>query len=466
MSGTGTDAEVRLARGNPIGAPDLAAFARALRSGAASAEAVTRACLSRIAAFDPGIGSFTHVAADSAISTARAVDAILRAGTDRGPLMGVPTALKDLFFVDGMPTRAGSRVDITDLVGAEGTLVRTLRDQGAIILGKLKQSEFALATNITHDPPWNPWDLETKRQAGTSSGGSAVAMACAFAGFTVGTDAGGSVRQPAALNGVFGYKATVGYLPADGALALSTTFDSIGTFHRCAADAAWLVAALRAEPPIAMRPVRGLRLGLDRRFAFGDASPEVAQRTRAALDSLAQAGVEFVDVETPGIAEIPLMAGKLVPAEMVAFFGPERLLAHRDEIDPVAWERLEPGLGLPAHEYLALLRLHRELVRRGVEAMQGLDGWVMPTVPDVPLPLADSATIEGARHWNARINTRARIVNYLGQCGVSLPLPSSMPGALPVGLQLACAPGADRELLAIAMGIEHVLGPPVLPALS
>lgn len=451
---------------NPFAALDLASFARMLRDGTIGAEAVTRACLSRIAAFDSRIGSFTHVAADSAIATARGVDAMLRAGVDLGPLMGMPTALKDLFFVDGMPTRAGSRVDIADLVGPEGSLIRKLKRQGAIILGKLKQSEFALATTISHDTPWNPWDLEIKRQAGTSSGGSAVAMACGFVAFTIGTDAGGSVRQPAALNGVVGYKSTVGYLPTDGALELTSTFDSVGTFHASAADAAYVLAGLRDEAPIMKRPARGLRLGLDRRLALADCAPEVAARTEVALAALSRGGVELVAIDMPGAAEVSLMAGKLVPAEMVAYFGRERLLANRERIDPVAWERLEPGLALPAHEYIALLRLHRRLVGQGLAAMEGLDGWVMPTVSDLPLPVRDFATVERARHWNARINGCARLVNYLGQCAVSLPLSPPRAGDLPVGLQLVCAPGADRQLLAIAMGVEDVLGRAPPPPLA
>ncbi len=451
---------------DPLAGINLATFGARLRSGAISSETVTRAYLARIAAVEPRIGSFIHVAADTALAGARAIDALLKSGTDLGPLMGVPVAIKDLFFVDGMPTRAGSKVDIADLIGPEDGVVRALRRQGAIILGKTKQSEFAFAANLSHDPPWNPWDARAKRQAGTSSGGSAVAMACRFAGFTIGSDAGGSVRQPAALNGVVGYKCTVGSLSTAGALELSTSFDSIGTFHPSVTDAAFVVAALRGEEMIRTRPVKGLRLGFDRRFALEGAHAAVASRVQTALDALQRAGVDLVPMVTPGIDEIPLMSGKLVPAEMVAFFGRDRLVANRAKIDPVAWERMTPGFELPAHEYLTLLQLHRRLVRRGLEAMQGLDGWVMPTIPELPLPLADFPTVERMRGWNARINDATRLVNYLGQCGVSLPLPPVSPGDLPVGLQIACAPGADRSLLAIAMAIETVVGTSAAPDLA
>jgi Asp-tRNA(Asn)/Glu-tRNA(Gln) amidotransferase A subunit family amidase len=160
------------------------------------------------------------------------------------------------------------------------------------------------------------------------------------------------------------------------------------------------------------------------------------------------------------------MAGQLVPAEMVAFYGAERLRANRDLIDPVAWERIVPGLEASAHDYLRLVALHRELVRRGVAAMEGLDGWVMPTVPEFPQPVADFPTVERVHWWNGRVNDATRLANYLGQCGISLPLPADEPGALPAGLQLVCAPGADRPLLAIAMAVESVIGPGDAPDLS
>lgn len=451
---------------DPLAGMGIAAFGSALRAGRFSAEEVTRAYLARIAAAEPRIGCFLHLAGESATAAARATDALLRAGVDLGPLMGVPVAVKDLFFVDHMPTRAGSRVDVSDLVGAEAGMVRCLRRCGAVILGKTRQSEFAFAANLIHDPAWNPWDAGTKRQAGTSSGGSAVAMACRFAAFTLGSDAGGSVRQPAALNGVVGYKATVGHLPTEGALVLSSTFDSIGTFHADARDAALVLGTLRGEPPIAPREIRGLRLGLDRRVALDNLAPGVAERVGKAVDDLRHAGVTLVPIEVPGLEEVPRIAAKLVPAEMVAYYGRNRLLARRDVIDPVAWERIEQGLAVTAEEYLRLQQLRVGLVRRGIEAMAGLDGWLMPTVPEFAEPLADFPTVERVQWWNARVNDVVRLSNYLGQCAVALPLAPAAAGGLPASLQVSCAPGADRTLLAVAMAVEEVVGRCPAPDLS
>ena len=205
---------------------------------------------------------------------------------------------------------------------------------------------------------------------------------------------------------------------------------------------------------------------MDRRFALDGADETVAAAVELALETLRRAGVEFVAMTTPGIDEIPRISGKLIPAEMVAFFGRDRLMANRDKIDPVAWERLVPGMELAAYEYLSLLGLHRRLVRQGLDAMLGLDGWIMPTVPELPLPLAEFATVERMSWWNTRINDAARLVNYLGQCGISLPLPPRSSGDLPIGLQIVGAPDTDRSLLAIAIAIETVIGASPAPDLN
>jgi aspartyl-tRNA(Asn)/glutamyl-tRNA(Gln) amidotransferase subunit A len=259
---------------DPLGGIGIAEFGAALRAGRTSAEAATRAYLARITAVEPRIGCFLHVAQDAALASARAMDALLRAGTDLGPLMGVPVAVKDLFFVDGMPTRAGSDIDVSDLVGPEAGMVLRLRRLGAVIIGKARQSEFAFAANLRKDAPWNPWDARTKRMAGTSSGGSAVAMASRFAAFTLGSDAGGSVRQPAALNGVVGYKATVGFLPTDGARAVGVA--------RRAADRAARAARPAPRPRSPLRPRHGVARG--RRPFRRRARRAPARRGRAGPD--------------------------------------------------------------------------------------------------------------------------------------------------------------------------------------
>ena len=194
----------------------------------------------------PKLRAFTFVDTERALARAKAIDRLLAAGIDLGPLMGVPIAVKDLFSVDGMPTTAGSDVDIADLVPPQGRFVDRLQRAGCVILGKTATTEFALGGfNLRRPPPWNPCDPEVARMTGGSSHGSAVAMAAGLCAFSLGSDTGGSVRWPAALCGVVGYKATTDHWPQDGIFPLSRAMDSIGVFTRCVADAA--LGACRAR---------------------------------------------------------------------------------------------------------------------------------------------------------------------------------------------------------------------------
>jgi aspartyl-tRNA(Asn)/glutamyl-tRNA(Gln) amidotransferase subunit A len=222
-------------------------FGRRLRAGEITAEAATAACLGRIEALDGRLGAWQHVAPEEALAAARAIDRLLAAGTDLGPLMGVPVAVKDIFAVEGMPTTAGSRVDVSDLIGPEGSFVRSLRRAGCVILGKTKTVEFALgATGIsqTRGTPWNPWDPQVHRIPGGSSSGSAVATAAGMCGFGIGSDTGGSVRLPATFCGIFGLKTTLGLWPVDGVFPLAPDLDTIGPLTRTAEDAAIVWATL------------------------------------------------------------------------------------------------------------------------------------------------------------------------------------------------------------------------------
>jgi len=183
---------------DPLAACGIVELGNRLRSGEISAEAVTRTYLDRIAGLNPKLNAFVYVAEESAMMTARGIDRLLKSGTDLGPLMGIPVAVKDLLAVDGMPTRAGSRLDVEDLIGPEGSFVKSMKRAECIILGKTRTTEFAAgAQHVSHPIPWNPWDPKTHRTPGGSSSGSAVAQA---AGRGLGhrrfrPAAGGTVRR-------------------------------------------------------------------------------------------------------------------------------------------------------------------------------------------------------------------------------------------------------------------------------
>ena len=259
----------------------LGGYAAALRSGATTAEAATQAYLGRIEALDGTYGAYQHVDAAGALATAQRIDAQLAAGAELGPLAGVPVAVKDLCAVEGMPLTAGSALDpevLRAIVGAEGSLVRALRNAGCVILGKTKTTEWAFSptgVNRTKGTPTNPhwgsaWAAPSSEEAavaripGGSSAGSAVATAAGLAAFAIGSDTGGSVRIPSALCGVVGIKTTIG-LPGwerDGVFQLSSTFDTMGPLGKSAEDLA-IVLSVLGEPtaPLAVPEPAALRIG-------------------------------------------------------------------------------------------------------------------------------------------------------------------------------------------------------------
>jgi aspartyl-tRNA(Asn)/glutamyl-tRNA(Gln) amidotransferase subunit A len=443
---------------SPFAGITLAEYASRLRRGAISASAATAALLARIEALQPRLHAFTFVDHDGALAQAAAIDRLFAAGIDLGPLMGVPVALKDLFSVDGMPTTAGSQVDIADLVEPQGGFVTKLKRGGCIVLGKTATSEFALGGfNLNTPPPWNPCDLDVARMTGGSSHGSAVAMAAGLAGFTVGTDTGGSVRWPAALCGVVGYKATTDHWPQDGIFPLSRHMDSIGTFTRCVADAGTIDAALASAHDVPPAPVSSLVLALPGAHFFQHIEREVQDCFARAVDLLRAAGATIVDVALPEAAEIDEVFGGLIAAEWLAFAGRERFLANESRFDPVVAARLRAGLELKADGYARLSARHEALVDLIAARASGIDGWISPTVVTLPAPCDDFRTVDQVAAWN-RLNTQnTRPGNLFGQCGISLPM-HQLGAPLPAGLQLCAGPNDDRRLLAAALAIESVIG--------
>ncbi|MEO6984510.1 MAG: amidase [Paralcaligenes sp.] len=441
-------------------------FALRLRRKQITSEAVTVEYLGRISVLDPRLTAFTQIVAEQALSTARSMDKLLQAGVDLGPLMGVPIAIKDLFSVAGMSTTAGSNLDVSHVVEPEGSFVTRLKRAGCVLLGKTRTTEFALGgINLIHRMPWNPWDTSVARTPGGSSHGSAVATSARLCAFSVGSDSGGSVRLPAALCGVFGYKASPGMWPADGIFPLSTTMDSIGIFTESAQDAAVVFAALSGQPEPQPRRLKGLRLGKPTNHFFDDLDSDVQLCMDRALAGLEREGVEIVPIEVPEVSEIDTVFARMVPAELLSTLGRECFLSGEGVIDPVAWSRAVEGLELSALEYIRLYRRHHDLCRIARERMRGLDGWVTPTTPGVPVAISSCNKVDTAAAWNKRATSLTRPGNLFGQCGVSLPI-HMFGSALPVGLQVMCSSRDDALLLSIALGIEQAFGVGAKPDLS
>jgi aspartyl-tRNA(Asn)/glutamyl-tRNA(Gln) amidotransferase subunit A len=447
---------------DPLDGFGLKEFGVRLRHGELSAEAITSAYLNRIRLRDPKIGAFATVVAREAIDAARGVDALLRAGTDLGPLMGVPIAIKEIFSINGLPYGAGTDLDLTGITPPQGPFIQELKRAGCVILGTTRTTEFAAATiNVSKPMPWNPADEHIKRVCGGSSHGSAAALRAGLCAFSVGSDTGGSVRLPAALCGVFGFKSTAGVWPTEGVFSLSPTLDSVGVFTRSAVDAALVFSALGDGVVAEVPRARALRLGKPKTYVFDQLDDAVRRAVAAALEKLHGEGVEIVDVEIPDVDAAMAVFGKMLFAEFVAVMGKSRLQAGQSTIDPVPWARIQAGFGTEAEVLAVAQRAQRSAVAMAQEMMRGVDALVYPTAPFVPCPVDKVQTLDAALTWNLQAGRLTRPGNFFGQCGTSVPLQAE--GGLPVGLQLLCNPCADARLLAISRTVESIVSSRVQP---
>jgi aspartyl-tRNA(Asn)/glutamyl-tRNA(Gln) amidotransferase subunit A len=442
-------------------AAGIADYGARLRAGSTSAGRCVGDYLARIRLLDGSLGAYRHVAADAALAAARDIDRQLAAGTDLGPLMGVPVALKDIIVVDGMPTTGGSRLDLSGLLGGEGSFVARLRASGCILLGKLATCEFALGSagvNYLAGTPRNPRDAHVDRVPGGSSSGSAVAMAAGLCGFSIGTDTGGSVRTPAAFCGVFGMKPTRKHFALDGVLPMSRSLDSIGFLARCADDAALIQQALtgaQASPPA---PLGGLRLARPRQF-FDGVSGTVGATLDAAFAGLEAAGARFIDIDAPELDECAELFLAISGAELRDEIGAERFAAWRERMNPDVSRRIERGLRVQPCAYRQGLEHRRRLIERAASLFDSFDALLGPTKQHVApaLPAAYSQAEDEAMAALCAGPTRA--ANVMDLCAASLPLAAPRTG-LPVGLQIVCGHGADAKLLSISRAVQSVLGRP------
>lgn len=436
------------------------AFAQRLRRGEITVSAVTEAYLGRIAALDARLGAFEHVDMQGARRQANALDALLRAGVDLGPLMGVPVAVKDLFAINGLPTYAGSRMPVGDVIGEEGSFVRKLKRSGCVILGTTKSVECAFGAagiNSVRGTPWNPWDAQTQRLPGGSSSGSAVAVAAGLCAFAIGTDTGGSVRVPAALCGIFGLKTTMGHWSTDGVFPLSTTLDSIGLLTRSAEDAALAFGALGdSGEDRGVTPVQGLRFGRVRGYVEEGIDPLIAQVLDDTAESLRQAGAHIQDVAMPEAAEREWITPAVLGTEILASLGRDRFLRHRDNMDPVVAARIAAALEVCGDDYVRALRRMQSLAELAHRRFAGLDAWLLPTSAVLPLPVAHFADLERALALSKQITQCSQPGNVFGLCGANVPLTAQ--DRLPIGLQLLAPAGQEMRLLSLARGLQAHLG--------
>ena len=434
-----------------------------LAAGKTTSRELVEQALARIAAPEgEGARAFLKVYADVARAEAEFSDRLRRAGIRRSPVDGLPVSLKDLFDVAGDVTRAGSKIRAdAPPARVDAPAVARLRAAGAVILGRTNMVEFAfggVGLNPHFGTPKNPYDRKTGRVPGGSSSGAAVAQADGMCVMALGSDTRGSIRQPAALCGVAGFKPTARRVPREGAFPLSFALDSVGPLANSAACCAMYDAILAGEPPTPLLQLasQGLRLLLPRSSALEDLDPHVAKAFEDALARLSKAGMLVAEIRVPAFdrqAEY-FKGGGLAGAEAYHIHRPylERLA----EYDPRVGKRVAFGKDITGPDYVLINELRTAFIRE-IEALAApFDAIVMPTAPCVAPTIAEAErSDEDYFRWNFRIMRNTGLVNFLDGCAVTLPCHSR--GAAPVGLMVCGTAGTDRRILAVAAAIEKTI---------
>jgi len=467
-------------------------LARRVRAREVSAREVTDAFLARIDEHDGAIGSYLVVDHDGARARADQLDLEVAAGKDPGPLAGVPIGVKDVIVTEGLTTTAGSRILDGWVPPYDATAVARLRAAGAVILGKLNCDEFAMGSSNERSawkPCTNPWD--TSRVPGGSSGGSAAAVAAGLAAATLGTDTGGSIRQPAAFCGVVGLKPTYGRVSRWGAIAFASSLDQIGPMARSVGDAARVLEVIagvdrrdstsidqpapQLEPSLAAG-VSGLRVGLPKEFFEGAAlDGEVAAAVRAAADALAAAGATLKDVSLPHTKYALPAYYVVAPAEAASNLArydgvryghraPARELgdmyaqSRAQGFGPEVKRRIMIGTyALRAGYYDAYYKKAqqvRALIKRDFDqALEEVDVLLAPVAPTPAFGLGEKAT--PIDMYLADVFTLS--CNLAGIPGLALPVGNASSG-LPIGAQLLGRALDEATLVRAGAVIEAAFG--------
>ncbi|GAB3577212.1 Asp-tRNA(Asn)/Glu-tRNA(Gln) amidotransferase subunit GatA [Leifsonia lichenia] len=478
-----------------------AALSDLLSAGDVSSVDATRAHLDRIEAVDADVHAFLHVAGEKALATAAAIDARRASGEKLSPLAGVPIAIKDVLATNDMPSTSGSKILEGWLPPYDATVVRKLREADLVPLGKTNMDEFAMGSSTEHSaygPTRNPWDLE--RIPGGSGGGSAAAVAAFEAPLALGSDTGGSIRQPAAVTGSVGVKPTYGGVSRYGAIALASSLDQVGPVSRTVLDAGLLHDVIAGHDPLdstslsdtwpsmadAARAglvdgaLRGIRVGVIKEISGDGFQAGVKQRFDEALALLEAAGAEIVEVSAPSFEYAVAAYYLILPAEAssnLARFDSVRFgLRVNPEDGPVTVERVmsatrDAGFGPEVKRriilgtyalsagyydaYYGSAQKVRTLIQRDfASAFEKVDVLVSPSAPTTAFKFGEKLADPMAMYLNDITTIPA---NLAGVPGMGLPIGLAPEDGLPVGLQLMTPARADARLYTIGAALEQLL---------
>jgi len=439
-----------------------------------SSEEVVRACLARIESLNPKLAAFITVSTEAALRAARRADGELARGRSRGPLHGVPFAVKDALWTKGVRTTNGSRLFEDFVPSEDATVVARLRAAGAVLLGKLNMMELGFGPTLR--PPFgvprNPWDLE--RTTGGSSSGSASAVAARLVPLTLGADTGGSIRLPAALCGVVGLKPTRGRVSHHGLMGICPPFDSAGPLAASASDCALALAAIAGrdrKDPITTRVavddyagaigkgLGGVRIGVVRELMQSAMlRPEVRALVADAVTALEKGGARVEEVSIPLIDHASAIYIAIAEPEAAARFRPY-LLTRPHDIDVLPRRRLLTASLIPASVIPRARRLGQRLRAQVDEALRAVDVLVSPTTPSPASPIATAGRIESkAEAWTTAAAGRSLFTNPFNITGhPALSVPCGFTAErLPAGLQVIGRYYREADVLRVAAAYESI----------
>jgi aspartyl-tRNA(Asn)/glutamyl-tRNA(Gln) amidotransferase subunit A len=431
-----------------------------LRRRSVSPVELAKHCLARIEQLDPVLNSFITVTADSALADARAAEKEIQSGNWRGPLHGIPIGLKDLIDTAGLRTTAASAQYQNRIPSQDADVVTRLKQAGAVILGKQNLHEFAYGGSslISHfaevHNAWKPAYI-----AGGSSGGSATAVAASLCYAAIGTDTAGSIREPASICGIVGLKPTYGAVSARGVIPLSLSLDHVGPLTTCVADAVLLFQTLAASRPPTLEEVVALssnletmRIGIPRSYFYEELDDEVALAVEQALGVIATMHAQPQELLVSVYTDRALQAAEayLYHREMVTttpgLYQPETLrrILTGEKISPEDQARLKAELQQVRHEFL--------------DTFEKVDLVITPTVPIPPPTIAElKANPDSLRPTELLLLRNTRPFNVWGVPAISVPCGFTNSG-LPIGMQIAGAPGREDLVLALAYAYERATG--------
>lgn len=456
--------------------PTLSALALGalIDDGAIDPVTLTEAAIERISSRDPMGRIFLHGSEERALTEAIAAHDRAKKGLRRSPLDGVPCAWKDNVEAMGAPTTNGSKLLAHHMAARDAAVLERGVRAGLVTLGKTALTEFAfsgLGYNPTMGSPKNPYDKETRRCPGGSSCGTAVAVATGLAPIGFGTDTAGSVRIPAAWNGLVGLKTTAGSIPLAGIQPLSPTRDTAGPIGRNVADAAafWSILAARSAPDLSGAQVNRMALAFPK-SAEVESDPAVWSVFEAALAAFREAGGSATRETLPAMDKTQDYIdthGTPVAAEGWAIWG-ELIESDPDKVYDGVRMRMKKGAeAMTAQVFAEVTEAVKVMSRQLIAEAAAFDAIVMPTVADLPPPLADLETREGYTAANMGSLRFTRLANLLGLAALTIPCGLSKPARgqppLPVGLMLMGPGGSEARLLRLGAAIEDILPPTPLP---